>query len=375
MMSTARLKNVYQQEQRQRKFVCVMNDVAKTKQDRYDHFIDTEKAEATQRNKKAIDCTRRNIVRQRVLKKCMQNKREEVEKKQASTMFGKYHGVSVEHIAGEIDTYLQDNHPRIRRAQKINDLFQEGYENGAILDKETVKRKVKRFFDKPLVELHKIQEVDETSSKASPCLPPLGRSFYTSSYAEALKSAKNNIPPSGETVNVQIPPPENEDNKLFVKRKVSKFLTEHVPDDFSVLNEDQNVQLRKEKAESRPLTLPPIKIGTDNNETSKPAKGSIAELAAKFAKSKEKTEKLQRRLMQGQSPRKHHAEKIVSHNGSKQPGSRRPKSDGIDFKQTNIELKKLKVRKVDRDDSDGNDEDILSFSLPPIKFKSSSKRL
>lgn len=380
MMSTTRLRNIYQQEQRQRKFMCVMNDVAKTKQDRYDHFIDTEKAEATQRSKKAIECTRRNIVRQRVLKKCMQNKREEVEKKQASTIYGKYHGVTVENIADEIETYLQNNHPRNRRSQKIKDLFEEGYEKGAILDKETVKHKVTKFFDRPLVELHKIQEVDETSSKDSPCLPPVGQNFYTGDYVGATKNTQNVLTlTSGENLNVQIPSPENGDDKLFVKRKVSKFLTENVPDDVSGLDSDENVHVRKEKDIARPVTLPPMKIGTDNTDISKPAKGSIAELAAKFAKSREKT---QRRLLQAHSSRKQEQEKTIHQASSKQSNSRRPKSDRTGIKDMKSELIKLRVKKPNRI-MDGNNamekqdeqEDPLAFSLPPIKFKSSSKRV
>ena len=283
-----------------------MNDVAKTKQDRYDHIIDTEKAEATQRSKKAIEMTRRNIVRQKVLKKCMQNKREEIEKRQASTVYGKYHGVSVDNIAGEMEDYLKHNHPRVRRAQKIKDLFEEGLEKGAILDKDTVNHKVKSFFDKPLVELHRIPEVDEISPKASACLPSIGEShFYTGDLSKTQSKGTQNILTISNENKLEVPTSEadSEDKALFVKRKVSKFLAEDIPDNFSDTS-DENILLVKVKDRVRPVTLPAIKIGTDSEDNSKPAKGSIAELAAKFAKAKEKTEMLQRRLSQNQSSKK-----------------------------------------------------------------------
>ena len=382
MLSTTRLRNVYQHEQRQRKFVCVMNDVAKTRQDRYDHFIDTEKAEATQRSKNAIEHTRRNIVRQRVLKKCMQNKREEVEKKQASTIYGKYHGVSVEHITGEIDAYMEHNHPRIRKAQKIKDLFEEGYQKGAILDRETVKNKVKRFFDKPLVELHRIQEIDEVSSKASSLLPPIGSNFYTGNVSNITKGTQNIVTQSNnKNEGVQSTSRENEENKLFVKRKVSKFLTENVPDDLSLISSDQSFPLRKGNDSTRPVTLPAIKTGTDHVDVPKPAQGSIAELAAKFAKSKEKVEKLQRRLLQAQSSTKSQTERKPRHqNGDRKLGSHRPKSDKTGIKEIKIIRNKVKARheigdNVALHERDENNDDPLAMSLPPIKFKSSSKNI
>lgn len=384
-MLTTRLRNVYQQEQKQRKYVCVMNDVAKTKQDRYDHIIDSEKAEATQRSKKAIEMTRRNIVRQRVLKKFMHDTREEVEKRQASTLYGKYHGVSVDHIAGEVEEYLRNNHPRVRRAQKIKNLFQEGYEKGAILDKETVKTKVKRFFDKPLVKLHRIPEVDETSSKASPDLPSVRPShFYTGDFNKVSKGTQNTLTlPNEKNLERINSISDNEGQKLFVRRKVSKFLAEDVPDDLSETSDDLDIHPNKGKDCIRPVTLPPIKIGTDSVESSKPVKGSIAELAAKFAKAKEKTEKLQRKLSQSQNTRKP-MENATQKEGDDQPSNtRRPKSDRTGIKQ--VRRYKFKERKIeekvvdkissDREVNKGEDNgETLNSSLPPIKFKSSSKR-
>ena len=391
MMLTTRLRNVYQQEQKQRKFVCVMNDVAKTNQDRYDHIIDTEKAEATQRSKKAIEMTRRNIVRQRVLKKCIQNKREEIEKKQASTIYGKHHeaAVSVDEIAGDVEDYMKHNHPRIRRAQKIKDLFEEGLEKGAILDKDTVKHRVKSFFDKPLVELHRIPEVDEVSSKESPCLPSVDKShFYTGDFGKAqAKGTENSLTVSNvNKLDVSTSQGDNENKALFVRRKVSKYLTEDIPDNFSEAS-DEVPHPHKGKENVRPTTLPPIKIGTDSEDNPKPAKGTIAELAEKFAKAREKTEMLQRRLIQNKSSKKQVDNYDLHARVDKPSVARRPKSDKTGLKDTKaIMMHKAKGQKATKEANSKIKTDIIPFpdskekmdplssTLPPIKFKSSSKR-
>ena len=388
MMLTTRLRNVYQQEQKQRKYVCVMNDVAKTKQDRYDHIIDTEKAEATQRSKKAIEMTRRNLVRQKVLKKCMQNKREDIEKKQASTIYGKHHdaAVSVDDIAGEVEDFLKHNHPRVRRAQKIKDLFQEGVEKGAILDKDTVKHKVKSFFDKPLVELHRIPEVDELSSRASVCLPSVGKShFYTGDHSKFQpKGTENSLTESNLNKHeVLTSEADKEDKALFVRRKVSKFLSQNVPDNFSEESDDIS-QPYKGRENVRPVTLPPIKIGTDSEDNLKPAKGTIAELAERFAKAREKTEMLQRRLFQNKSSKKQ-IEITVRVNVEKPSVTRRPKSDKTGIKDAKETVHKVKGQKASKGTGNKINKDIIPFpdnkakidplasTLPPIKFKSSKR--
>ena len=375
MMTTTRLRNVYQHEQRQRKFVCVMNDVAKTRQDRYDHFIDAEKAEATQRSNNAIEHTRKNIVRQKVLKKCMQNKREEVEKKQASTIYGKYHGESVEHITGQIDSYMEHNHPRVRKAQKIRNLFEEGYQKGAILDKDTVKTKVKRFFDKPLVELHRIQELDESSSKDSAFLPPLGSNFYSGNISNITRDSREIFPQlSNNEQRFENSTPENEGNKLFVKRNVRKFWDENVPDDLSLRSNNQTSSHRQSKEDTRPVTLPMIKPVKDQTDVSRPVKGTIAELAAQFAKSKEKAEKLQRKMMQPQASKKVRIDKKTRHLTShRKPESRRPKSDKTGIKEAG-EMRQQVKDGQNKAGVDISDNDPLSLSLPPIKFKNSSMK-
>lgn len=292
MISTVRLKTVHRQEQNNRKFVCVMNDLAKTQQDLYEGYIEKEKHEAEQESDKSIVVTRRNIVRQRVLKKCMKSKREDVANSNATNIYGRYHGVPVEQIAGQIDTFLEKNHPKIRRRQKIDDLFQEAYSKGAILDNATIHNKVQDYFERPLVEVQEVEKFEngkvKTKSK-KPTFPALSNSFYTGNF----HNSRN--PPTKQSFQKQSESTEDLQRKLFVKRKVSKFLNEDVPDNVSVHSETTaaNICMLHNK-QPRPLTLPPIKIGTDSvvpHRIPKQKPDCIAELIARIHKAKDSREK------------------------------------------------------------------------------------
>lgn len=294
MISTVRLKTVHRQEQTNRKFVCVMNDLAKTQHDLYEGYIEREKHEAEQKSDKSIVVTRRNIVRQRVLKTCMKSKREDVENSNATNMYGRYHGVPVEQIAGQIDTFLEKNHPKIRRKQKIDDLFQEAYSNGTILDNATMHNKVQDYFERPLVEVQEVKKVEnckvKTKTKKS-IFPALSNSFYTGNFHNSRNSpTKLSIQKKSECT-------EDAQRKLFVRRKVSKFLNEDVPDDVSVHSETIANNCMIHSKQPRPLTLPPIKIGTDStvpHRIPKQKPDCIAELIARIHKAKDSREKKQK---------------------------------------------------------------------------------
>lgn len=305
-MSTERLKILHKQEQNQRKFVCVMNDVAKTQQLLYEGYIDKEKHEAEQKSDKSIVMTRRNIVRQRVLKECMKNKREDVERSNAKKIFGQYNGEQVEHIASGIDTYLERNHPKIRRRKKVEQLFEEGYRKGAILDNRTVHAKVNEYFERPLIRFPDIPERNDTRKNNK--FPALTRSFYTGNFQcsqhSPVDEKQKDYPKHSSDTGVEAP------EILFVKRKVSKFLNEDVPDDVSVQSETPPVIFHESKGRGiRPLTLPPIKIGTDNYVVPpRKSKDCISELInrlhkAKSDRDKEKKQKKERRAKRLQHER------------------------------------------------------------------------
>lgn len=287
-MSTTRLKVVNRQEQIHRKFVCVMNDVAKLQQESYEGHIEKEKQEVQQMCDKAIVCTKRNIVRQQVLKKCMKSKREEVEKQHASKIFGKYHGVTVERIAGQIDTLLEQNHPKIRRKKKIDELFQDGYSKGAILDSGTMHERITDYFERPLIKSH--HYADQTGPTdihlVHKSLPQISSNNFYTGHSTSISNVSKESKPNDFCFNDRF----NDPDKLFVDHKVRKFLTEDIPDDVSLHSEylrNKSKYIMSTKC-VRPITLPPIKIGTDNsNAKENPKRDRIADIITKLHKAKE----------------------------------------------------------------------------------------
>ncbi|KAL3870194.1 hypothetical protein ACJMK2_038275 [Sinanodonta woodiana] len=287
MMSTARLREIYSQEIKHRKFVCVMNDVAKSQQDQLDGYLDKEKDDTRVRMDKSIVDTRKTIVRQRVLKKCMKQKVEELEKTNATKLYGKYRGIPVETFTGQIDVYLEENHPRVRRKQKIQELFDEGLEKGAILDKKTIKEKITDYFSTPLVQP---RLPSQRRDKLSSFLPAID-SFYTGDIKASENRAEfvtkrtrerkdNDTDPNGGETTV----------RLFTKAR--RYRRQEKKDE----KHDENivhsaVPKRRQPTDTetdeskRPQTLPPIKVvsQTPSSKECKDVKDSLLELSSRVS--------------------------------------------------------------------------------------------
>ena len=280
MMSTTRLRELYKQEQNHRKFACVRNDMVKSQQEQYESYIEREKQESEQKSQKAIVFTRKNMMRRQVLEKCMKNKREEVERKHVSTLYGKYNGAPVQAIAEEIDPYIKQNHPRERRRKKIEELFTKGYRKGAILDQNTVEDKVEKYFERPLVEVHTNKD-SEVGLSDNMRLPSITQHFYTENIKPGQFKDKNgNIPEC------------NDDKRLFVRTKPRNRFAKNIPDDLSVHSEVASVPKMTPSKVVRPITLPPIKIGTDNSTVDgKPKQDCITDIITRINDAKHRRER------------------------------------------------------------------------------------
>lgn len=300
MMSTPRLKTLHRLETNQRKFMCIMNDVAKMQQSKYEVSIEREKQEAAQTCDKSISKTRKNLVRRRVLKKCMQTKREEVEKQQANKIFGRYQGETAEYIAGQIDTYLEENHPRLRRKQKINALFKTASEKGVIMDDETMKEKVRNYFTRPLIHIQQI-DVNDKESGAVSTIPSLSKPFYTGHVERQFTETPHDFHKERYDAITEIPESddwndESDDNdaceKVFIKRKPRHFLTDEVRDARSVQSDTpKTVTMPTQTKEMRPLTLPVLKPERDVEvpvtQAEKPKVDCISELIGRLHRAKD----------------------------------------------------------------------------------------
>jgi len=300
MNSTDRLKILHRQEQRNRKFVCVMNDVTRNHQDRYCRFVDKEKQESVQNCNKSIVLTRKHIVRQRVLKQCMKETREEMERRQATKLYGRYHGVPMENIAAEVEPFLERHHPRVRRQQKIDRLVENGHEHGGLMDDDTIQEKMKSYFSRPLVHVvdSNEQHDDQTSGPVSAfTFPNLTKPFYTGNCRSTPKTTASGRSGLYETIEETEEPTELEqeatEEKLFVIRNNNKFPEDDARDDISVQSETPKSLnlISTTNRELRPITLPPIKLGVDRPDrskksTRKPKSDCISELIEKIHNAK-----------------------------------------------------------------------------------------
>lgn len=304
MMSTDRLKNLHRLETNQRKFMCIMNDVAKMPQSKYAGSIDREKQESAQTSDKDIARTRKTLVRKKVLKKCMQEKREEVEKQQANKLFGRYQGETAEQIAGQIDTVIENNHPKLRRMKKIDVMFKTAYEKGAIMNNETMKDKVRDYFNRPLIHLQHLDSgemsSDDERDSLSKTIPPFSKSFYTGQMERHVHNTHDFHQERYETI-AEMPETEDwmeesDDNehsgKLFVKRKPHHFVTDEVRDTLSVQSEAPKTTVMSTRhKEVRPITLPTVKPERDNTipipESEKPRSDCISELIDRIHRAKD----------------------------------------------------------------------------------------
>lgn len=356
----------------------------KMQHSKYAASVDREKQEAAQTSEKSIAQTRRDLVRRRVLKKCMQSKREEVERQQASKMFGRYDGESVEHIASQIDTHLEENHPRHRRRRKVDWLCQTAYDKGDIMKGETMKDKVRNFFDRPL--LH-VQTVDEKESSdegdeiaSMHTFPPLSKtkSFYTDkdfSVSSCERYELGGIPERDEWHE------DSEDNgsneKVFVRRVIPKFPTDEVRENMSVQSDAPKMTVYSPcKRDIRPLTLPPLKPERDNavlntsEETSKP--DCISELIERLHTANEKRER-ESRVRSERRAKRLQADRVRRLDGNNiRTGQSRSSWDVYERKRSELMSSIESTKKViGLTSEDGTKTDAMEkkgrLCLPPIK--------
>ncbi|KAK3601006.1 hypothetical protein CHS0354_008115 [Potamilus streckersoni] len=197
-MDEGRLGFVHKQENKHRKFNVVMNDVIKSRWETYDEYITKEKLRVDHRFQKSKMLIRRALVRQKVLQRCLKLRQETVNKRHISSNFGKYGGKPLVAFSRDIDAYIADNHPKIRRLRKIRKLIDNSIESGAILDEKRAYEKVQTYFkerletmgiEPPVTKEKKKEEIEEKKKDYSrygvPKLPALLNPFMVSQTIQA----------------------------------------------------------------------------------------------------------------------------------------------------------------------------------------------
>ncbi|XP_046556934.1 uncharacterized protein LOC124266176 [Haliotis rubra] len=148
-MDEGRYGQVRRQEDRHRKFVCIINDILKTKTDVYESCLSREKYETSFKYVKNAMTVRRALVRQKVLQKCLEMRRRRTD----GGVFGRYNGASLHSMSRDVESYIASKHPKVRRLQKVQKLLKDSVDSGAILDTEAMNGKVEEFFRKRIENL------------------------------------------------------------------------------------------------------------------------------------------------------------------------------------------------------------------------------
>ncbi|XP_062580681.1 uncharacterized protein LOC134242564 [Saccostrea cucullata] len=187
-MDTGRLGEVRRHENSNRKFMCILNHMIKSRWETVNDSLTRERNEADHRLDKAGTLWRRKYVQQRVLQQCMKMRKENLTNSSAARRFGCYGGKPLFAFSRDIDRFISDNHPKKRRQRKVKQALLESIERGHIIDPEEIPKRVENYFSH--------WKVKEESSRKSNILPEMERG------AGGGKTFKNTvIPPIRGLVN------------------------------------------------------------------------------------------------------------------------------------------------------------------------------
>lgn len=205
-MDEGRLGLAVRREEKHRKFVYIMNDIVRTQLGLYNSCLAREEHEASVKLVKSSVEVKRAIVRQRVLLQCLEMRKRKVLDRDPHAPFGQYGGRPLWTMSRDIDRVIANNHPRLRRMRRAKDLMQKSLQSGAILDTDTMVRRMEAFFQlKQGQGRQEHSENDEgpessqiSSQQKNPFkLPPLLRSKAELHKGRSLGEAIDNVGPSG----------------------------------------------------------------------------------------------------------------------------------------------------------------------------------
>lgn len=137
--------------ERNRKSVCISNDMVRNRSQFVTNNLIKERGDSLYKSFLSSIPVKKSIVRQRGLQVCMKQKRENSYNStdtSDSQCFGQYDGASVHSYARDIDQYIASRHPKLRRLKRTKKLLEEGQENGAIVSEDALKQKMKEYFEK-----------------------------------------------------------------------------------------------------------------------------------------------------------------------------------------------------------------------------------
>ncbi|XP_070177416.1 E3 ubiquitin-protein ligase RBBP6-like isoform X2 [Littorina saxatilis] len=145
-MDEGRLGMAIRSEERHRKSVYMMNDMIRSQFSLYNSCLSQEQHESSIKLVKNCVEMRRTVVRQKVLRKCLEMRKRKILVRDPSRRYGQYGGVPLWAMSRDIERVIADNHPKIRRMKRVQEAMQKSRDSGAILDADTVARRIETFF-------------------------------------------------------------------------------------------------------------------------------------------------------------------------------------------------------------------------------------
>lgn len=164
-MNEGRLGVVKRQENSNRKYMVIMNDVAKYRKDALKHYFDQEKKEELQRNDRSAGRVRKKAVQSMVLGKCLKMSREDTLTSPTGNLFGHYNGRPIASFSSDVEKYIASKDPKVRKEREIDFLMKKYKETGKILEENQMKNKVKHYFQSRWGVHYKSEEKEKGESE------------------------------------------------------------------------------------------------------------------------------------------------------------------------------------------------------------------
>ncbi|OWF49910.1 hypothetical protein KP79_PYT04000 [Mizuhopecten yessoensis] len=183
-MFRGRLGAVQRLEDRHRKYYCVMNDVAKHKQENTVNYIRKEKQDFGIQREKSMAKVRQKFAKRIALQKCLQENRIDSSRLRIRPLYGHYNGRSLQSFSKDIDIFLAERHPKIRKKKICESLLEEGQDKGKIMGSDTMTDKIKDYMTetwgvkyaeakKKRIDYFDEELVEQRRKKAAQKLPPI----------------------------------------------------------------------------------------------------------------------------------------------------------------------------------------------------------
>ncbi|XP_076436249.1 uncharacterized protein LOC143275845 [Babylonia areolata] len=144
-MDEGRLAVVLRQEEQHRKFVYMMNDIVRARFGLYSNWLSREQHDSSVKLVKNCTEVKRSIVRQRVLRNCLEMRKRKIVARDPTRPFGQYGGKPLWAMSRDIDHVIANNHPKIRRMRHVEQVMRQSLESGAILDEAAITRRMEAF--------------------------------------------------------------------------------------------------------------------------------------------------------------------------------------------------------------------------------------